>query len=537
VTDVVQLAASAQVAVLGCGHWGRNLVRNFHSLNALAAVHDPDEQTAGRMSAQYSVPARSLVEILTDPAVHGVAISAPAKLHYELVRTTLEAGKHVFVEKPLALEVAHAEALCRLAAERGRTLMVGHLLHYHPAFVRLQALVRGGRLGKLQYVYSNRLNLGRVRRDENILWSFAPHDISMILALVGDDPEMVLATGANYLHPRIVDVTTTHLVFPGGEHAHIFVSWLHPVKEQKLVVVGDRSMAVFDDGHDWPEKLVLYAHRIDWRDGLPEPAKADADPVALDPEEPLRLECQHFLECVGDGVKPQTDGRLGLRVLRVIDAAERSMAAGGSVPLVALTRSPTPPARVGVMIHDTAVVDEPCEIGEGTRVWHFTHVLKGSRIGQNCSIGQNVMIGPDVVIGDHCKLQNNVSVYSGVTLEDRVFCGPSMVFTNVINPRADIERKDEFRRTLVRRGATIGANATILCGVTLGEYAFVGAGAVVTKDVPAHALVVGNSARRIGWMSHAGERLANDLVCPRTGRRYRLVDTDTLVEITDADTR
>jgi len=171
-------------------------------------------------------------------------------------------------------------------------------------------------------------------------------------------------------------------------------------------------------------------------------------------------------------------------------------------------------------IHESAYVDEPCEIGDGTRIWHFSHVLRGSKIGRDCVLGQNVMVGPDVAIGDGCKLQNNVSVYQGVELEAGVFCGPSCVFTNVDTPRAEIERKDEFRRTVVRRGATIGANATIVCGHTLGEYCFIAAGAVVTGDVPAHALMAGVPARRVGWMSRAGARLGDDLVCPRDGSRY-----------------
>ncbi|MBS1838929.1 MAG: N-acetyltransferase, partial [Actinobacteria bacterium] len=160
----------------------------------------------------------------------------------------------------------------------------------------------------------------------------------------------------------------------------------------------------------------------------------------------------------------------------------------------------------------------------GTKVWHFSHVLSGSRIGEDCALGQNVVVGPDVSVGDRCRIQNNVSVYNGVTLEDGVFCGPSCVFTNVFNPRAEVSRKDEFRQTLVRRGATIGANATIVCGYEIGEYAFVAAGAVVTGDVAAHALMVGAPARRVGWMSHDGEKLGEDLVCPRSGRRYELHD-------------
>jgi UDP-2-acetamido-3-amino-2,3-dideoxy-glucuronate N-acetyltransferase len=185
----------------------------------------------------------------------------------------------------------------------------------------------------------------------------------------------------------------------------------------------------------------------------------------------------------------------------------------------------------GVRIHESAYVDDPATIGEGTVIWHFCHVLAGSRIGRNCSIGQNVMIGPRVTIGNGCKIQNNVSIYEGVTLDDDVFCGPSCVFTNVINPRAAVPRKTEFRQTFVRRGATIGANATIMCGHELGEYCFIAAGAVVTKDVPAFALMAGVPARRIGWMSRHGVRLGPDLVCPQSGERYRLRGPDRLEEI------
>jgi UDP-2-acetamido-3-amino-2,3-dideoxy-glucuronate N-acetyltransferase len=186
-----------------------------------------------------------------------------------------------------------------------------------------------------------------------------------------------------------------------------------------------------------------------------------------------------------------------------------------------------------VRIHESAYVDEPVRIGDGTAIWHFSHLLKNVTIGRDCVVGQNVVIGPDVIIGNGCKIQNNVSIYAAVTLEDGVFCGPSCVFTNVVNPRAEIERKSEFLPTLVKRGATLGANATIVCGKTLGAYCFIGAGAVVTRDVPDFALIVGNPGRRIGWMSKAGGRLGKDLICPIDGTRYRLADSGTL-EIADS---
>jgi UDP-2-acetamido-3-amino-2,3-dideoxy-glucuronate N-acetyltransferase len=184
----------------------------------------------------------------------------------------------------------------------------------------------------------------------------------------------------------------------------------------------------------------------------------------------------------------------------------------------------------GALIHQSSYVDDGAVIGRGTKIWHFCHILARSTVGENCSIGQNVMIGPNAKVGNGCKIQNNVSIYDAVELSDDVFCGPSCVFTNVNNPRADVSRKDEFRRTPVGRGASIGANATIVCGHSLGEYCFIGAGSVVTKDVPAFALMAGNPARRIGWMSKVGERLGDDLVCPRTHRRYELRNA-TLIEV------
>jgi UDP-2-acetamido-3-amino-2,3-dideoxy-glucuronate N-acetyltransferase len=515
-----------KIAAIGCGYWGKNLVRNFAELGALSVICDPNRAAALQLAECYHARVADFDTVLNDDDVAGVAIAAPAVLHVELARRAIEAGKHVFVEKPLALRVGEAEQLCVLAERHDRRLMVGHLLQYHPAFIKLRELVREGALGRLEYISSTRLNLGKVRREEDILWSFAPHDLSMILSLVGEEPSEVTAQGGYYLHKTIADVTTTLLAFPGGEQAHVFVSWLHPFKEQKLVVIGDRAMAVFDDGQPWSRKLLVYPHRIEWREAMPVPQKAEADPVELEEGEPLNLECRHFLDCIARGSKPRTDGREGLRVLRVLTRASESLKKpAATAPAKTTTHYPD------VQIHESAYVDEPCEIGAGSRIWHFVHILPRTRVGRNCSLGQNVMVGPDVTIGDCCKIQNNVSIYKGVTLEDWVFCGPSCVFTNVNNPRAEIERKDEFRATLVKRGATIGANSTIVCGHTIGEHAFIAAGAVVTNDVPAFALMAGVPARRIGWVSHDGERLGPEFVCPRSGRRYRECGPDRIEEI------
>lgn len=527
---------NVRVAVVGCGYWGKNLVRNFAELGALEGLVDAHQPTVDALIAKHGGRALSFEAALNDPVIEAVAIAAPASLHYTLAKQALEAGKHVFVEKPLALEVAEAKELCAIAERLDRRLMVGHLLQYHPVFLELKRLVRDGRLGRLQYVYSNRLNLGKIRREEDILWSFAPHDLSMILSLVGSEPEKVEAVGGYYLHDAIADVTTTHLAFPGGERAHVFVSWLHPFKEQKLVVVGSDAMAVFDDGEEWSRKLLLYPHKVEWKENMPVPAKADAVPISVPQDEPLKEECLHFLDCVRTGATPRTDGREGLRVLLVLARATESLRQGRNGTIAPTMSTSAPRPRVGksypgVMIHESAYVDEGVEIGEGSKIWHFSHILGNVRLGKKVNVGQNVVIGPNVTIGNNVKIQNNVSVYEGVTLEDGVFCGPSCVFTNVNNPRSEIARKAEYRPTLVKRGASIGANATIVCGHTVGEYAFIAAGAVVAKDVPAFALMAGVPAKRIGWMSHAGVRLGADLVCPETGRRYREVGPNQLEEI------
>lgn len=518
--------SAPQVALIGAGMWGQHLARNFAALGVLASVSDADDERARSIAAATGVRARPWGDVLDDRACPAVAIAAPAARHAELAMAAINAGKHVFVEKPLALDPAEGERVVAAAERAGVTLMVGHLLQYHPAFLRLRALVAAGDVGRLQYVYSTRLNLGKFRSEENILWSFAPHDISMILRLVGQEPSSVDATASTYLHPGIPDVTITNLGFANGVRGHVFVSWLHPYKEQRLVVVGSEGMAVFDDGRPWESKLVLYRHRVDWRDGVPQPSRADAEPVDVEQGEPLRLECAHFVSAFTDGTVPETDGREALRVLRVLSAAQRSMVAKDAAP-----SPPKPDGAAGVTVHPSAVLDDGASVGPGTAIWHFSHVLHGSRIGAGCTLGQNVVVGPDVTIGDGCKIQNNVSVYKGVTLEDDVFCGPSCVFTNVRTPRADVSRSDEFQPTLVRRGASIGANATVICGVTVGQWSMVGAGAVVTQDVPAHALVLGVPARRTGWVSHAGEVLDESLTCPRTGRKYRLAGPDELCEI------
>ena len=291
-------ATGDQIACIGGGYWGKNLIRNLNELGVLSWVCELDLNTQEQLKRSYpSIQfTASADEIFANPVISGVFIATPAATHGELVRRALWANKDVFVEKPLCLSAEEGEELIAIASQRRRILMVGHLLWYHPAVVKLKTLVEHGELGRVEYIYSNRLNLGKIRREENIFWSFAPHDISVILGLVGEMPESIQAQGGNYLHDKIADVTLSLLSFPSGVKAHVFVSWLHPYKEQKLIVVGDRQMAVFDDVAK--NKLVLYPHSIKWQNHQPVPDRAEGQPVPLEVTEPLRAECLHFLDCI-----------------------------------------------------------------------------------------------------------------------------------------------------------------------------------------------------------------------------------------------
>jgi UDP-2-acetamido-3-amino-2,3-dideoxy-glucuronate N-acetyltransferase len=358
----------------------------------------------------------------------------------------------------------------------------------------------------------------------------------VVLSLLGEEPSSVTCQGGEFLSETVADVTMSQLRFPSGVQAHIFVSWLHPFKEQRLVVVGSEKMAVIDDTAE--DKLVLYPHRIEWINRIPTAIKAAAEKVALAADEPLRVECQHFLDCVATRVRPKTDGREGIRVLKVLDACQNALQetstydgdpTNGIQPPASGKRAATD----NFFADSTACIDAGSQIGQGTKIWNFTHVMKDARIGQGCSIGQNCCISPGVVIGDNVKIQNNVSVYTGTEVEDDVFLGPSCVLTNVTNPRSQVNRRAIYEKTIIRRGATVGANATIVCGVEIGRYAFIAAGAVVTKDVPQYGLVMGAPGRHAGWMSRHGHRLTEFdaegiATCPESGYGYQLNADGTL---------
>ncbi len=528
------------IGLIGFGYWGKNILRN---LSELGVLHTACDSNSNLISEQKKLLSHikfttSFDDVLQNREIKAVAISTPAETHAKFVKESLLAGKDVFVEKPLALTVKDGKELVELAGRHNKILMVGHILQYHPAVIKLKELISSGKIGKIQYIYSNRLNIGKFRTEENILWSFAPHDISVILLLLGEEPLNIMAFGEGFLNKEVYDTTLTSMVFSNGVKGHIFVSWLHPFKEQKIIVVGSEAMAVFDDLNQ--NKLCIYPHKIEWKDGkIPTAHKADFKEIPIKEAEPLREELKHFIECVNERKSPKTDGEEGLRILKVLEEAEESLsrtfrgAKRGNpgqrraTKEVGMTLPAEGALKKQYFVHESSFIDEEAKIGNGTKIWHFAHVSKKSTIGSNCIIGQNVMIGSEVEIGDKCKIQNNVSIYKGVVIEDEVFCGPSCVFTNVYNPRAFIERKHEFMETLVKKGATIGANATIICGVIIGRFTMVGAGAVVKADVPDYAVVAGVPAKQIGWVCKCGTKLnyAQDpIICKHCGDKYRLED-------------
>jgi UDP-2-acetamido-3-amino-2,3-dideoxy-glucuronate N-acetyltransferase len=263
---------------------------------------------------------------LRHPDIRGVVLASPAPFHFSMAKAALEAGKDVFVEKPICLDDTEAAQLCEIADQGGNILMVGHLLHYHPVFMRLKQLVQSGALGRLRYIYSNRLSLGKIRREENVLWSFAPHDVSMILGLADEGlPSYINASGSCQTHPAIEDFATLEMRFASGAAAHITVSWLNPFKEQKLIVIGDQGMAIFDDQADWPQKLMHYPHIIDFSGQSPDIQKSDGIAIDVAYSEPLRNECQHFIDCIQSREKPRTDGYEGLNVLKVLIRADQAI--------------------------------------------------------------------------------------------------------------------------------------------------------------------------------------------------------------------
>jgi len=476
------------IAVIGYGRWGRNLVRNFAQLKALYAVCDSDAVALCEIEKLYPDVVRltDYNALLESDKVQGVVVATPSDMHYRIAKEALVAGKDVFVEKPLALSVEEGRELVKLAEENRLILLVGHLLEYHPAIVKLKEIVDDGILGRINYISSTRLDFGSVQKNSDVLWTYAPHDLDTILLLVNRMPISVSVHSGDYIQEGVADVAFTTIEFKAGLKALLFLSWLYPHKERRLVVIGDKGMVVFDDVG--LEKLKLYKQAVEWKNGMPVLVPTKGKVIVTNGDEPLRLECWDFIECMASRQPPRVSVDRALKALELLVACQESMSNRGKVVKF-------PVVKVDYFAHQTATIDEGSKIGQRTKIWHYSHVCKGAIIGCDCVIGQNCYIGPNVKIGNGVKIQNNVSVYEGVTLEDRVFCGPSCVFTNDKYPSASADNRNNWLPTLVRKNAVIGANATIVCGVRIGRSAMVAAGAVVTKSVPDRAIVMGNPAK------------------------------------------
>jgi predicted dehydrogenase len=331
-------APAIRVGVVGFGYWGPNLVRNVDRLGdaELVAACDLNEKNLAKLADLYPhvQTTTSLDTLLSDFDLDAVVVATSAPSHFAIASQVIAAGKHCFVEKPLTLTSADAEALVRAADERGVVLMVGHLMEYHSAINWIKEYIASGELGDLLYLYMQRLNLGKVRTEENAFWSLAPHDVSIVLYLLGETPDYVSANGAAYVTPGVHDTVFANLHFPSGKMANIHVSWLDPHKVRKLTIVGSRKMLVFDDMQA-TEKIWIYDRGVEPKEALPYGADlqlrfGDIHVPFIKMAEPLSIEVQHFLDSCRDGSVPRSDGRDGLRVVRVLEAVDESMAAGGA---------------------------------------------------------------------------------------------------------------------------------------------------------------------------------------------------------------
>ncbi|MBA42823.1 MAG: oxidoreductase [Magnetococcales bacterium] len=481
-----------KIGLIGCGYWGKNLIRDFYSLNVLDTICDIREDILEEFKNKYPTlkTTTDYDSMIKNKEITAICISTQSETHFKLAKLAFENNKDVYVEKPITLDVKEAKELVKISKEKNKILMVGHILHYHPYVIKLKEIIKNGEIGKIKNIISNRLNLGIFRKNENVLWSFAVHDISLILNLCGDvSPSKVHCFGNSYITSGVHDITNSILEFEKNDiYVNINVNWLNAYKEAKLTIVGENGMLVFDDTNK-EDKLVLYykyknntvANKLD---NIRQVIKVN------DITSPLVTECKHFIECCETRTTPLTNGEEGVRVLEVLTQLQNKL----------LNKK-----EKDYFTHETAIIDKGAKIGLNTKIWHYSHVCKDATIGKNCTIGQNCFIANGAIIGDNCKIQNNVSVYSGVICEDNVFLGPSCVLTNDLNPRCEYSKNGNYINTLIKNGASIGANATIICGNTIGSYSLVGAGSVVTRDIENNKVVAGNPAKEIGTITNEGK--------------------------------
>jgi UDP-2-acetamido-3-amino-2,3-dideoxy-glucuronate N-acetyltransferase len=491
-----------KLGLIGGGYWGKNLIREFNNIGFLETICEINPILINQYKNEYPnlYITDNYQEMLS--RVDAVCVSLPAEMHYKFAKEALLMNKDVYVEKPITLNIEEAEELVMLAKEKERILMVGHLLHYHTAIEKIKELLPS--IGPIKQITANRLNLGIFRTQENVLWSFAPHDISVILSLCNINsnnnlPDWVQCTGNSSLTKDVHDITNSIMKI-NDTYININVNWLNPYKEQRMSIICEKGMLLFDD-MEKEHKLKLYSDYMNWSNSMnpvPSANKVEPEIIELDLSiSPLEKECRHFMECCKNRTNPITDGSEGLRVLKVLNYLSESLKKNQIIQI---------PKNNKYFAHETAIIDDGAIIGDGTKVWHYSHICKGAIIGKNCNIGQNVFIAGGAIIGDNCKVQNNVSIYAGVEAGDYVFFGPSCVLTNDINPRGMYSKCGEYIKTILEDGVTLGANCTIVCGNTIGKHSLIGAGAVVCKNVSEYSIMVGNPAKRIGIIDEKGIR-------------------------------
>jgi UDP-2-acetamido-3-amino-2,3-dideoxy-glucuronate N-acetyltransferase len=492
-----------KLALIGSGKWGKNLVREFNNLGVLDTICEINDDLICDLKKNYPHVkiTKKWDDVLKDENVTAVCVSLPAEMHYKFSKQALLSNKDVYVEKPITLNVQEAEELIGLAQEHNKILMVGHLLHYHPCIEKIKDVVKNGDIGKVKNIISNRLNLGTFRTFENVLWSFAPHDISVVLALCENKlPDEVVCNGKAFITKDVHDITNTVMKF-GDVYVNINVNWLNPYKEQKMSIIGDKGMLLFDDTLK-DNKLLFFPNYLEWSNtipAVPTPIKKVGIPLDYDKKtSPLHQECKHFVKCCHDRSQPISNGEEGLRVLKVLNMSQESLMNNG--------QKITPNIKKLYFAHSSAFIDDGANIGAGTKIWHNTHVCKGADVGENCSLGQNCFVAGGSKLGDGTRVQNNVSVYAGVECGKNVFLGPSCVLTNDINPRVGYSKGGEYVKTIIKDNVSVGANATIRCGIVLGAYSFIGCGAVVVKNCDAYGVYVGNPAKKIGNVDAEGNR-------------------------------
>ncbi len=315
---------AVSTAVIGAGDWGKNHVRKFHELGSLKAIAETNPETIRKMKDEFGVETRPYEEIISDPAIDAIVLATPAITHKDLALKAIAEGKHLFIEKPIALTHKEALEITNAANQKGVILMVGHLLQYHPSFMMMKQLVQNGDLGKIRHIHSRRFNIGKFRQEENVLWDLGPHDASMVLSLVNADPISISTTASNYLLPTISDFATIQLQFPDNINAEISLSWLTPQKEHRLIVVGEKAMAVFDDTLEWADKLRVHHHKTAMEYGKPPVLERDMEGKAIDVpyKEPLLNECATFLSSIENNQQPPSNGEEACRVVKLLEQAD-----------------------------------------------------------------------------------------------------------------------------------------------------------------------------------------------------------------------